>query len=180
MDTPADLVDRNFVRHEPDQLRVTDVERHKAFSNRAVVRRTPLRARRSGHVEAEASPNPADQHRQMVRVRQTRQKAYVKMPASGSSSSDPVAGCWWIGAGAAKRSATARSPPTSDVTFSTAEYWRTPPHFRPIPYSPPFREEPPKTSSNISNTISNLSKSSFIPFPQIHSQRFVFSFLFTV
>ena len=37
LDTPADLVDRDFVRHEPDQLWVTDVERHEAFSNRAVV-----------------------------------------------------------------------------------------------------------------------------------------------
>ena len=37
MDTPADLVDRNFARHEPDQLWVTDIERHEAFSNRAVV-----------------------------------------------------------------------------------------------------------------------------------------------
>ena len=36
LDTPADLVDRNFVRHEPDQLWVTDVERHEAFVNRAV------------------------------------------------------------------------------------------------------------------------------------------------
>ncbi len=37
LDTPADLVDRDFVRHEPDQLWVTDVERHEAFVNRAVV-----------------------------------------------------------------------------------------------------------------------------------------------
>jgi len=37
VDTPADLVDRDFVRHEPDQLWVTDVERHEAFVNRAVV-----------------------------------------------------------------------------------------------------------------------------------------------
>ena len=37
VDTPADLVDRNFVRYGPDQLWVTDVQRHEAFSNRAVV-----------------------------------------------------------------------------------------------------------------------------------------------
>ncbi|MDE0440025.1 MAG: hypothetical protein OXJ36_16835 [bacterium] len=37
LDTPADLVDRDFVRHEPDELWVTDVERHEAFVNRAVV-----------------------------------------------------------------------------------------------------------------------------------------------
>lgn len=37
VDTPADLVDRDFVRYGPDQLRVTEVERHEAFSNRAVV-----------------------------------------------------------------------------------------------------------------------------------------------
>ena len=28
MDTPADLVDRNFARHEPDRLWVTDVTEH--------------------------------------------------------------------------------------------------------------------------------------------------------
>ena len=28
LDTPADLVDRNFVRHQPDQLWVTDVTEH--------------------------------------------------------------------------------------------------------------------------------------------------------
>ena len=38
LDTPADLVDRNFVRHEPDQLWLTDIERHETFSNRAVVK----------------------------------------------------------------------------------------------------------------------------------------------
>ena len=32
LDTPADLGDRNFVRYQPDQLWVTDVERHEAFS----------------------------------------------------------------------------------------------------------------------------------------------------
>ena len=38
MDTPADLVDRYFVRVEPDQLWVTDIERHEALSDRAVVK----------------------------------------------------------------------------------------------------------------------------------------------
>ena len=37
-DTPTDLVDRNFARFEPDQLWVTDIERHEAFSDRAVVK----------------------------------------------------------------------------------------------------------------------------------------------
>jgi putative transposase len=36
--TAADLVDRDFTRHEPDQLWVTDIERHEAFSNLAVVK----------------------------------------------------------------------------------------------------------------------------------------------
>ncbi|WP_420614370.1 IS3 family transposase [Candidatus Spongiisocius sp.] len=36
-DTPADLVDRDFARHGPDQLWVTDIERHEALTNRAVV-----------------------------------------------------------------------------------------------------------------------------------------------
>ena len=31
VDTPVDLVDRNFARFEPDQLWVTDIERHEAF-----------------------------------------------------------------------------------------------------------------------------------------------------
>ena len=38
VDTPADLVDRKFARFEPDQLWVTDIERHEAFSDRAVVK----------------------------------------------------------------------------------------------------------------------------------------------
>ena len=38
MDNPVDLVDRNFDRFEPDQLWVTDIERHEAFSDRAVVK----------------------------------------------------------------------------------------------------------------------------------------------
>ena len=38
MDTPVDLVDRNFARFEPDQLWVTDIERHEALSDRAVVK----------------------------------------------------------------------------------------------------------------------------------------------
>ena len=58
VDTPTDLVDRNFARFEPDQLWVTDIERHEAFSDRAVVKGTPPRARRSGHVEAEGSLTP--------------------------------------------------------------------------------------------------------------------------
>ena len=38
IDTPVDLVDRNFARSKPDQLWVTDLERHEAFSDRAVVK----------------------------------------------------------------------------------------------------------------------------------------------
>ena len=38
MDTPVDLVDRNFARFEPDQLWITDIERHEPFSDRAVVK----------------------------------------------------------------------------------------------------------------------------------------------
>jgi putative transposase len=34
----ADLVERNFARSAPNQLWVTDIERHEALSNRAVVR----------------------------------------------------------------------------------------------------------------------------------------------
>ena len=34
----SDLVDRNFHRDEPDRLWVTDIERHEAFLNPAVVR----------------------------------------------------------------------------------------------------------------------------------------------
>jgi putative transposase len=36
--TAIDLVDRQFTRSEPDQLWVTDIERHEAFLNRAVVK----------------------------------------------------------------------------------------------------------------------------------------------
>ena len=35
---PGNGVDRNFARFEPDQLWVTDIERHEAFSDRAVVK----------------------------------------------------------------------------------------------------------------------------------------------
>ena len=38
VDTPVDLVDRNFARSKPDQLWVTDLERHEALTNRAVVK----------------------------------------------------------------------------------------------------------------------------------------------
>ncbi len=38
VDTSVDLVDRNFARSKPDQLWVTDIERHEAFSDRAVVK----------------------------------------------------------------------------------------------------------------------------------------------
>ena len=37
VDTPADLVDRDFVRSRPDRLWVTVVERYEAFVDRAVV-----------------------------------------------------------------------------------------------------------------------------------------------
>ena len=36
--TALDLVDRNFARTEPDQLWVTDIERHEALPNLAVVK----------------------------------------------------------------------------------------------------------------------------------------------
>ncbi|WP_231404165.1 IS3 family transposase [Actinomadura viridis] len=36
--TAADLVDRQFARTEPDRLWVTDIERHEALTNRAVVK----------------------------------------------------------------------------------------------------------------------------------------------
>ena len=41
--TAADLVDRRFRRDGPDQLWVTDIERHEAFLNPAVVRGHRLR-----------------------------------------------------------------------------------------------------------------------------------------
>ncbi len=41
--TATDLVDRRFRRDEPDQLWVTDIERHEAFLNPAVVRGHRLR-----------------------------------------------------------------------------------------------------------------------------------------
>ena len=39
-DTPtaSNLVDRNFVRDDPDRLWVTDIERHEALLNRAVMK----------------------------------------------------------------------------------------------------------------------------------------------
>lgn len=36
--TALDLVDRNFARSDPDQLWVTDIERHEALPNLAVVK----------------------------------------------------------------------------------------------------------------------------------------------
>ena len=47
--TAADLVDRDFNRDRPNELWVTDIERHEALSNRAVVkghRRRPVAAGR--------------------------------------------------------------------------------------------------------------------------------------
>ena len=41
--TASDLVDRDFARAEPDRLWVTDIERHEAFLNPAVVRGHRLR-----------------------------------------------------------------------------------------------------------------------------------------
>jgi transposase InsO family protein len=41
--TADDLVDRIFVREQPNQLWVTDIERHEALSNRAVVKGHRLR-----------------------------------------------------------------------------------------------------------------------------------------
>lgn len=35
---PADLVDRSFGADRPDRLWLADIERHEAFSNRAVVK----------------------------------------------------------------------------------------------------------------------------------------------
>ena len=35
---PADLVDRSFEADRPDRLWLADIERHEAFSNRAVVK----------------------------------------------------------------------------------------------------------------------------------------------
>jgi putative transposase len=40
---PPDLVDRKFVASRPNELWVTDLERHKALSDRAVVRGHRLR-----------------------------------------------------------------------------------------------------------------------------------------
>ena len=37
-DRPADLVERNFTATRPDQLWVSDMERHEAFLNRAVMK----------------------------------------------------------------------------------------------------------------------------------------------
>jgi hypothetical protein len=83
-----DLVDRNFARSEPDRLWVTDIERHEAFLNPAVVKGQRLPLWRSGPVEAEdslisgtggrgnSSPDNdgTGQHGQVVRVRQARRK----------------------------------------------------------------------------------------------------------
>jgi hypothetical protein len=41
--TAGDLVDRDFARSEPDRLWVTDIERHEALPNRAVVKGHRLR-----------------------------------------------------------------------------------------------------------------------------------------
>ncbi len=83
-----DLVRREFSADAPNRLWVTDIERHEALLNRAVVKGHRLPVRRSGRVEAEGSLNPGTrgrvasspdkagtgQHRQMVRVRQARRK----------------------------------------------------------------------------------------------------------
>ena len=88
VDTPADLVDCNFVRVEPDQLWLTDIERHEALSDRAVVKGHRLVLVAAGIFEAEGSLNlgtgvrvdsspdndGTDQYCQMVRVRLARQK----------------------------------------------------------------------------------------------------------
>ena len=122
LDTPADLVDRNFVRREPDRLWVTDVERHEALINRAVVGGHRLVLVASGHVEAEGSLNllergvwvdssldndGTDQYCQMVRVRLARQKGVREEPATESSSSYPAARTWRIRGRAATRTRTA-------------------------------------------------------------------------
>jgi transposase InsO family protein len=46
--TADDLVDRMFVRERPNQLWVTDIERHEALSNRAVVKGRRLRSVAAG------------------------------------------------------------------------------------------------------------------------------------
>ena len=61
MDTPVGLVDRNFVRLEPDQLWVIDIGRREAFSDRAVVKKHRLVPRRGGHVESQGQPEPRNE-----------------------------------------------------------------------------------------------------------------------
>jgi len=53
--TSADLVDRCFEREGPDQLWVTDIERHEALSNRAAVRGHGLRLVAAGRVKLRAA-----------------------------------------------------------------------------------------------------------------------------
>ena len=114
----ADLVDRQFSPTEPDRLWLADIERHEAFSNRAVVKGHPPRARRSEHVEGGGSLNPGTggrvdsspdndgtgQYCQMVWVRQVRQKGIREEPASERFSREPAARTWRI------RSAQQRAP----------------------------------------------------------------------
>jgi putative transposase len=53
--TALDLVDRQFTRAEPDELWVTDIERHEAFPNRAVVKGHGLRLVAAGRVKLRAA-----------------------------------------------------------------------------------------------------------------------------
>ncbi len=52
---PGDLVKRNFVASGPDRVWVADIERHEALTNRAVMKRTPPPARRSGLAKLRAA-----------------------------------------------------------------------------------------------------------------------------
>jgi hypothetical protein len=53
--TASDLIDREFTRPEPDRLWVTDIERHEAFSNRAVVKGHGLRLVAAGRLKLRAA-----------------------------------------------------------------------------------------------------------------------------
>jgi transposase-like protein len=95
--TSADLVDRVFHRDGPNQLWMTDIERHEVLLNPAVVKGHRLRLCRSGPVAAEGSLIPGTRgrvdsshdndgtgrHCQTVRVRQARRKGVREEPASG-------------------------------------------------------------------------------------------------
>jgi len=57
-DYPADLVERDFTAGAPDRLWVADLERHEAFSDRAVVKGHRLMLVAASHFEAGGSLIP--------------------------------------------------------------------------------------------------------------------------